>query len=444
MAQGIDFTGLIRGQQMADNANWANIRRIQDQDTYAIQREEQLAKQLQQRQGREASTYLSTILPNLQRYADQGLNPVDALINQRAAIQNDQAFQSMSPEVQTQILNGLGQTASLHMQALKNSGDYTNLQKLVSTFGGTNPINQLGAAVASGDPTSIFNAVKARGAAIELIDGNVVDTATGRKVPLTDWAAYTAAGLGTENSAAGSYGAFQAQGQQDRTLSAAEAQQKQSDTYQAALALQSGMDPAVVKSIFKAADPAVFTAGAPVIPGAAAGPTVATPEQVAALNTPIVPGAATPGAAPAAVETPAPVWQQLVTQIQAATAPQLDSSLTTIVEQIKTGAARAQQLQTTKQQLKEQVPIYAAAANKEGGVTGPARRMLLAIQQQITQIDTEAQALTKNMQGFTQLAQQIQTRKQLLGLPAMGAAPASDWLTKLQGNLPKLQGDLTK
>ena len=142
MAQGIDFTGLIRGQQMADNANWANIRRIQDQDTYAIQREEQLAKQQQQRQGREASTYLSTILPNLQRYADQGLNPVDALINQREAIQNDQAFQGMSPEVQTQILNGLGQTASLHMQALKNSGDYTNLQKLVSTFGGTNTVKR--------------------------------------------------------------------------------------------------------------------------------------------------------------------------------------------------------------------------------------------------------------------------------------------------------------
>ena len=441
MAQGIDFTGLIRGQQMADNANWANIRRIQDQDSYAIQREEQLAKQLQQRQGREASTYLSTILPNLQRYADQGLNPVDALINQRAAIQNDQAFQGMSPEVQTQILNGLGQTASLHMQALKNSGDYTNLQKLVSTFGGTNPINPLGAAVASSDPTSIFNAVKARGAAIELIDGNVVDTATGRKVPLTDWAAYTAAGLGAENSAAGGLGAFQAQGQQDRALTAAEEQKKQSDTYQAAIALQTGMNPTRVKAMFPNADASIFEPLPGATPAVAGTPptTLNWVENGVQTTVPMdAAGAATtPAAVAVSAEVPAPVWQQLVTQMQAASAPQLNNSLTTIVEQIKTGAARAQQLQATKQQLEEQVPIYAAGANKEGGVTGPARRMLLAIQQQIEQVDSEAQTIAKNMQGFTRLAQEIQTRKQLLGLSAMGAAPASDWLTKLQGDLTK-------
>ena len=283
MAQGIDFTGLIRGSQMADNANWANIRRIQDQDTYAIQREEALAKQLQQRQGREASHYLSTILPNLQRYADQGLNPADALINQRAAIQNDASFQSMSPEVQTQILNGLGQTAALHMQGLAKSGDYTTLQKLVSAFGVSNPINPLGAAVASGDPMAVLKELNVRtnDAYAMSPDGkSAIYKATGQAIPLETLVANVAAGLGNENSAAGVYGALHQQSQQDRTLSAAEAQQQQSDTYQAAIALQSGMNPEVVKTIFQNADPSVFTTAATAaIPGAAAGPTVARPKS---------------------------------------------------------------------------------------------------------------------------------------------------------------------
>lgn len=438
MAQGIDFTGMIRGQQLAENANWANIRRIQDQDTYALQREEALAKQQQQRQGREASHYLSTILPNLQRYADQGLNPVDALINQRAAIQNDTAFQNMTPEVQTQILNGLGQTAALHMQALAKAGDHTNLQRLVSTFGGTNPINPLGAAIASGDPVAVFNAVNARtpGAYTMSEDKQFVIDAAGTKVPLSTWAANIAAAAGTENSAAGAFAASHQQEQQDRTLSAAEAQQKQSDTIEAFKLLQFGVDPAKVKAVFPNADSAVFTAGAPTVPGAAAGPTVATPEQVAALSTPVVPGAAVTDAA-ASTELAPSVWDQFASQIQAATAPQLSNSLSTIVEQIKEGAARATQLQTVKKQLEAQVPTYAAAANKEGGVTGPARRTLLAIQQELARIDAEAQSISKNMQGFTRLAQQIQTRKQLLGFPTTNATPTSDWVTKLQGDLSK-------
>ncbi len=472
MAQGIDFTGLIRGQQMADNANWANIRRIQDQDTYAIQREEQLAKQQQQRQGREASTYLSTILPNLQRYADQGLNPVDALINQRAAIQNDQAYQRMSPEVQTQILNGLGQTASLHMQALAKAGDHTNLQRLVSTFGGTNPINPLGAAVASSDPTSIFNAVKARGAAIELVDGNVVDTATGSKVPLTEWAAYVAAGAGETNSAAGGLSAFQAQGQQDRALTAAEAQQKQSDTYQAALALQSGMAPAVVMAIFGAADPAVFTAGAPVIPGAAAGPTIATPEQMAALNTPIVPGAAAgptvatpeqmaalstpivPGAATPGAATPvSPAIQQLTALIETANEPLLNNMQQTLQQKLVEGQQQLKPLNDYALSLeRRQAIIERQLASSSGrdaiNYLSPAERQALKgeaqqIRQLLADVEAKSAPLAATFKDMRKMFDSINVRRARLKAPQYGAAPETvvpDWATAVlnaQGGVPK-------
>lgn len=450
MAQGIDFTAMIRGEQLAENANWANIRRIQDQDTYAIQREEALAKQLQQRQGREASHYLSTILPNLQRYADQGLNPADALINQRAAIQNDASFQSMSPEVQTQILNGLGQTAALHMQGLAKSGDYTTLQKLVGAFGVSNPINPLGAAVASGDPMAVLKELNVRtnDAYAMSPDGkSAIYKATGQAIPLETLVANVAAGLGNENSAAGVYGALHQQSQQDRTLSAAEAQQKQSDTYQAAIALQSGMNPDTVRMIFKAADPAVFTAAATAaIPGAAAGPTVATPEQVAALQTPIVPGVATPGATPGAATPGAAMSavQQLAAQVQNATVPQLDRSLSTLVQQIEQGKTRQVQLAETQKVLQQQLAFYAAEANKASPFTleseqGPAKRMVDAIQQKLAEIDKEFGLIAKNMQGFTQLARQIQTKRQMLGLPSVSnaATPTTDVWAQLQGDLTK-------
>ena len=172
------------------------------------------------------------------------------------------------------------------------------------------------------------------------------------------------------------------------------------------------------------------------IPGAAAGPTIATPEQMAALNTPIVPGAATPGAAVS------PTIQQLVAQVQNATVPQLDRSLSTLVQQIEQGKARQAQLSTMQKTLEQQLAVYAAEANKASpflleSEQGPAKLMVDAIQQKLAEIDNEFGAINKNMRGFTQLARQIQTKRQMLSLPVANATPATDVWAQLQGDLTK-------
>lgn len=440
MATGIDFMAIARGREAALSDNYKDIRRIQEQEQYGFSREQQLAKQLQERQNREATRYLSTVMPNLQRYADQGLNPVDALLNQRTLIQNHAGFQSMTPEVQTLILNGLGETAKLQAQALAKAGNYADLERLTSAFGSVNPLNPLGIAVASGDPLQVFKAVSERspGAYTLSADQKFVVDRAGNSVPLADWAAYTAAGLGEANSAAGGLNAFQQAGQQQRAQTAADALKAQEQTYNALLAIKSGMmQPLEAKRVFP-------LAVLPEAPGSttAWGATVATPEQVAALSTPVVAGEASaqaPAQAPAVTTPVTPLaLQQISALIQNARAPQLDSSLATITQQIEEGKARAEELVALKaryqQELTKVLPVFAERGIGQS-LSSDQEDYIAAIQRELARIDQEARAIAQNMRGFDQIAKQIQTRKRMLGLPANTGAPQTDWLSKLQSEL---------
>lgn len=443
MATGIDFMAIARGREAALSDNYKDIRRIQEQEQYGFSREQQLAKQLQERQNREATQYLSTVMPNLQRYADQGLNPVDALLNQRTLIQNHADFQSMTPEVQTLILNGLGETAKLQAQALANSGQWDDLKRLTSAFGSVNPLNPLGIAVASGDPLQVFKAVSERspGAYTLSADQKFVVDRAGNSVPLADWAAYTAAGLGEANSAAGGLNASQQAGQQQRAQTAADALKAQEQTYNALLAIKSGkFTPLEAKTMFPLAVipevPAVISGPVP-----ASGTMGGTASYASTENdqTP-APAAATP-----ATTVPAESWQQIVTQVQAANLPQLDRSLKTIVQQIEEGKARAEELVALKaryqQELTKVLPQMQnpALANGEFGMMQPLASdqedYIAAIQRELARIDQEARTIAQNMRGFDQIAKQIQTRKRVLGLPTNTGAPQADWFSKLQSEL---------
>ena len=443
MAQGIDFTALIRGQQAADTANWANIRRIQDQDDYALKRESALAKHLQEQQGREAATYLSTVLPNLQRYADNGLNPVDALVNQMQAIQNDPAFQGMAPQVQQQIHQGLRQTAALQAEALAKAGNYGELQRLTSAFGQVNPVNPLGEAISTGDPMAIFNAVKARGANIELVNGEVVDTVTGQKVPLLTWTANVASAAGATNSAAGSLSAFHAQGQQDRTLDAAAELQKQQDTQAAVVALQAGLDPERIKVAYPNADPSLF----------AATPTTATTTPATGTMPGVTAGFATnealtvPGAAPAAAAVPTvpeavmpgDALARIGALVQSANTEQLQSSARTLTGLQQQLAQQLAQLTEEERQWQAQIPQYAAQSNAEAGLrgAGTARHTLYNIQQRLAAIQQERAAIGQSAKQLTEIARKVQTRAVMLSGPAATPTLAADWATQLEKELSK-------
>lgn len=438
---GIDFMAIARGRQAALSDNYKDIQRVQEQEQYGFSREQQLAKQLQERQNREATRYLSTVMPNLQRYADLDMNPVEALLNQRTLIQNHADFQAMAPEVQTLILNGLGETAKLQAQALARSGKWDDLKRLTSAFGSVNPLNPLGIAVASGDPLQVFKAVSERSpGAYTLSDDQkfVIDRA-GNQVPLNDWAAYTAAGLGEANSAAGGLNAFQQAGQQQRAQTAADALKVQEQTYNAMLAIKSGkFTAAEAKTMFPLAELPVEAGGT-----TPWGATVATPDQVAELSKPMTVAAGGTEPVSAAVPVPTASWQQLVTQVQAANAPQLDSSLKTIVEQINEGKARQQELTQMQDQyraeLNKVLPTSAQGAASAFGLTpsldAGQEAYIAALQAELQKIDQEFGTIAQNMRGFEQIARQIQTRKRVLGLPVLSKASGTDWITRIQAEL---------
>jgi hypothetical protein len=442
MAQGIDFTALIKGQQLADQSNWSNIRRIQEQDQYAITREQQLAKQMDERQKREATQYLSTILPNLQRYADQGLNPVDALLNQRTAIMNDTSgYGAMSPQTQTQIINGLGDTARLQMAALAKAGKWDEVQRLTAAFGGINPVNPLGPAIASGDPLAVFNAVNVQspGAFTLTPDQKFVVDRAGNQVPLNDWVANIAAGAGRDNSVAGSYGAFYQQGQQDRAQTAAEQLQKQQETANALNAIKLGVyTTEQIKAAYPNADPAIFGGAMPIIPqGQTATP--ATAEQVAALSTPLVPGAATPAATvlPGVTATPSPggnpAIMQLVSQIQAANEPQLSSMQQTLQQQLVAGKSKVDALNAYAKPLEDRQAaiqnLLNQNANPRSGVAMlPAERQqleaeLVQIAQHIAETKAASAPLATSLRDMVKVFNEIAAQRQRLKLPQYDAVP---------------------
>lgn len=451
MATGIDFMAIARGREAAYSDNYKDIQRIQQQEQYGFSREQQLAKQLQERQNREATHYLSTVMPNLQRYADQGMDPVEALLNQRAMILDHADFKSMAPEVQSAVLNGLGETAKFQAEALAKAGKWEDLNKLTAAFGSPSPLNPLGVAAASGDPLAVFKAVSERspGAYTLSPDQKFVIDRAGNRVPLNDWAAYTVAGLGEANSAAGGLGAFQQAGQEARTQAAIEAQKVQEDTYNAMLLIKSGkVTEEEAKQIFQKANlPAAAGSTTPW------GATVASPEQAAALRTPTLPGeSATPvigagGTEPVAASRPVPAesWQQIVAQVQTANKPQLDSSLKTVATQIKEGQARLSELTQMQQQyqaeLNKVLPSTTAAGYAERGLSASTaldagqESYIRALQAELAKVEQEARAIAQNMRGFDRLAREIQTRKRVLGLPVLNKASGTDWLTQLQGEL---------
>lgn len=427
MATGIDFMAINRGREAALSDNYRDILRIQQQEQYGLKREDQLYDMGQKRANRDATGYLSTLQTNLQRLADAGRDPVDALIAQRAAILNDPVFQGKSPETQSAIIEGLRQNAALQSELLLKANNQEGLAKITGAFGITNPVNPLGIAISTGNPLLVVEAInaKAPGTATISPDGKFVIDATGAKVPINQYVAYVSA---AQSAAAGPSAAYAAQ-QQQRTTTAAEELKQQQDMYQAQLMLKTGSTLADVKSIYP---DLVFPGDTGVSPFVA---TAATPEQMAALSTPMLPGvdAGAPAVSAAPVSA-APVEagaiQQLATLVQQANAPQLDSSLAAIQKKIaeaQTELQRLGPLETQLNQLMQAERLKPDSVEKISNVQ--------AIQQKLNEVAAQQQAITQNMQGVAGIARQITARRRALALPEVGAAPVSDFLTELRGAL---------
>lgn len=181
---GIDLLGIEKGRRAAQNDNYEDIRRMQQQEQYAFAREGQLLEQQEQAFNRQAAAYVAPFLSNQQFAADQGIDNLDWLIGQRQAVLNDTAFQSMPPEVQQRILQQIGASATAIAQQQIQAGDVTAAQRLYSALG-VNYASPVARVAQSGDARSIVDAAIQQGAKYTISpDGRSVTDAAGVTAPI--------------------------------------------------------------------------------------------------------------------------------------------------------------------------------------------------------------------------------------------------------------------
>lgn len=181
---GIDLLGIEKGRRAAQNDNYEDIRRMQAQEQYAFERENQLLQMREQQFDRQAAAYVAPFLSNQQMAADQGVDNLEWLIGQRQAVLNDAAFQSMPPEVQQRILQQIGASATAIAQQQIQAGDVGAAQRLYSALG-VNYASPVAQVAQSGDARTIVDAAIQQGAKYTIsADGRSVTDAQGITAPI--------------------------------------------------------------------------------------------------------------------------------------------------------------------------------------------------------------------------------------------------------------------
>lgn len=165
----LDFMGFARGAAIADEMNWRDQLREQDQI--------RLARSVQDEDDeRRARTYMASMLTNMQVAADAGVDPTDYFIQQREQMMADPAFQNMNAETQHLIMNRMGNSVALQLQSLSKAGDLQGARRLSDAFGLTTPVDDSMLAGASGNYAQQIAAINQKyGSDIQLSpDGQTV------------------------------------------------------------------------------------------------------------------------------------------------------------------------------------------------------------------------------------------------------------------------------
>lgn len=418
MASGIDFTAMIKGQRQAEQDNWANIREIQNQQKYAIEREDSLAKLFDRRTERDAAAYLSNLQPVLQRMTDSGTSPVDALVQTKNAIVSQAEYQALPAQTQTAVLNKLGEMAALQAQSLMSAGKLAEAQALIAQFGKVSPINELGAAMFTGDVDKSLAALNARNPGgtpwVKSPDGLNVSNGS-LTIPVGQFLNAVAGSLGTSGSAAGVYNAT-AQAEQDARAMAA------------AGALKTEQQTAVEKAAREAAELDIIRwqmslpgkpvpdilyerAGRPV-PGAAA------PATTTAV-TPVAPTGVAPVAAPDPVQLAALSPQEANTLLQ--------QQFGELQAQDQSLAAQRARLEAAIGTLPRptQTPNLRAESMAPGMITtetGPDVQVRSKLLEELNKVVAQQQSTQSALSQLTQQFRQQEVRSKVQG--ALGALPA--------------------
>ena len=236
---GIDLLGVARGRRAAQNDNYEDLRRLQEQEKFAFDREQRMADLQERQYGRMAAEFTAPLLMRQQQMADgidgqPGKNNLEALLTLRGEIMQDPRFLSAPPQVQERVLQQLGASAAAVAQQAITAGDPTAAQRLLTGFG-VNYVSPLGQVAQSGNPALIIDTAIASGATIErLPNGDFRETTTGEILPANmggDLARQLAASPTNLTNAQAVFSAIRdqraAQALAQEQAAAAEAQQRQ-------------------------------------------------------------------------------------------------------------------------------------------------------------------------------------------------------------------------
>lgn len=230
---GIDFMAIARGRQLARDENWQDVKRAQEEQKFAIQREKWQDEVRELAFNREAQAYVAPLVGNMQAAASAGIGSAEYLIQQREQILADPNFQRFSPEVQNRVLTTLGQSVRGQLQDLQRMGQPQEAIRLAQAYGLVPPANALDVARFSGDPMAILDFFNSQYGANLNVNPDGTVTVAGQNVPL-DQLAYVLAQTG--QGAAGLNLVTQIRGQE------AAAAQRQAEL--AALGYPPGVTPA--------------------------------------------------------------------------------------------------------------------------------------------------------------------------------------------------------
>lgn len=159
----IDFTNFQRGQAEGRRALDEANRFKANESTYALQELNNIYAMQDLNIGRQAAAYVAPLATHRQRAAQQGVDPVDFLVQQQQAMLADPNFQQFSPDVQAAVNEKFQQQVSMAAETLIRNKDFAGLQRLVDTMGVVSPVGAADQASMTADVGGLVTALASQG-----------------------------------------------------------------------------------------------------------------------------------------------------------------------------------------------------------------------------------------------------------------------------------------
>lgn len=185
----IDFNQFKRGQAEGRREMDEAYRFKANESTYALQELNNIYAMQDLNIGRQAAAYVAPLATHRQRAAQQGVDPVDFLVQQQQAMLADPNFQQFSPDVQAAVNEKFQQQVSMAAETLIRNKDFAGLQRLVDTMGVVSPVGAADQASMTADIGGLVTALASQGVPATITADGMVEV-NGMKIEPVKFNAY--------------------------------------------------------------------------------------------------------------------------------------------------------------------------------------------------------------------------------------------------------------